>query len=161
MPILHVQLGGEGHTPDGKKVPLPTNIALAQRGPVVQLTIGVAQAIAEQLLKEGKPVPQPISGLGLIDTGASATCIDEVSAQRLQLPVIDVVQIASASHASTEQNVYPLHIEIVGFPIGLDVPRAIGAPLAAQGLLVLIGRDALHQAVLIYNGMAGQFTLSL
>jgi hypothetical protein len=50
---------------------------------------------------------------------------------------------------------------VVGFPITINTPRAIGAPLAAQGLLVLIGRDLLQHCVLVYNGPAGGFTLTI
>jgi hypothetical protein len=55
--------------------------------------------------------------LALIDTGATSTCIDEAIAKQLNLPVIDVVSIASASHADTKQNVYPAMIEVVGIGV--------------------------------------------
>ena len=132
-----------------------------QRGPVVQVTVGVGQQIATQVLQSGGALPSPVSGLALIDTGASTTCIDEAAAQKLQLPVIDVVKIASASHASTEQNVYPIQIEVVGLPITVNAPRAVGAPLEPQGILVLIGRDVLQHMLLVYNGPAGSLSLSI
>lgn len=50
------------------------------------------------------------------------TCVDEAAAQKLQLPAIDVVKVASASHASTEQNVYSIQIEVVGLPITVNAP---------------------------------------
>ncbi len=80
---------------------------------------------------------------------------------KLQLPVIDVVKVASASHAAADQNVYPIQIEVVGLPITVNAPRAIGAPLQAQGILVLMGRDVLQHCVLVYNGPAGSFSLSI
>ena len=79
----------------------------------------------------------------------------------LQLPAIDVVKVASASHPSAEQNVYPIQIEVVGLPITLNTQRAIGAPLQPQGILVLIGRDVLQHCVLVYNGLVGSFSLSI
>ena len=69
--------------------------------------------------------------------------------------------MASASHSSTQQNVYPIQIEVVGLPIAIDAPRAIGASLKVQGLLLLIGRDVLQHTVLVYNGPTGAFTLSI
>jgi hypothetical protein len=101
MPILHTQLTGQGQTPDGKSIAIPPAIALTQRGPIIQVTIGVEQNIAQQLLSQGMPLPQPVPGLALIDTGATSTCIDEDVAKQLNLPVVDVVTIASASHAET------------------------------------------------------------
>jgi predicted aspartyl protease len=127
----------------------------------VQATVTVAQSIAQQLLHQGIPVPQPIAGSALIDTGASATCVDDAVAQSLGLPVIDVVQVASASHAATLQNVYPVLIELIGTGITINADRVIGAPLAAQDLLLLIGRDVLEHCTLHYNGIAGEITLSL
>ncbi len=161
MPILNVQFTGEGKRPDGTVVPVPPQAVFAQRGPVVQVTIRVAQQIATQVLQSGGTLPPPVSGLALIDTGASTTCVDDAAAQKLQLPVIDVVKIASASHAETEQNVYPIQIEVMGLPITINAPRAVGTPLEPQGILVLLGRDVLQHTVLVYNGPAGSLSLSI
>jgi predicted aspartyl protease len=95
----------------------------------------------------------------LIDTGASNTCIDEKAARELGLPVIDVASMLSATHEKVPCNIYPV---LISTPIvNLNSPRTIGAALAAQGLLVLIGRDVLQNCNLFYNGPAGQFTLSI
>ncbi len=161
MPILHIQSSGVGQTPDGEPVEIPGQIALILRGPCVQVTLNVPSSIAEQLLQQGKPIPEPISGIGLIDTGASSTCVDADVATRLQLPVIDVATMSSASHAASQQNVYPVAIELVGTPIAINAPRVIGAALAAQGLMVLIGRDVLKDCTLFYNGLTGALTLSV
>ena len=112
MPIVNIQLGGEGELPDGSKVSLPPQAVLSQRGPVVQATVSVGQQIAAQVLQDGGELPQPVSGLALIDSGATGTCVDEEAAQQLKLPVIDVVKISSASHSEVEQNVYPIQIEV-------------------------------------------------
>ncbi len=161
MPILHVQYTAQGQTPDGNPVQLPPAVALTLRGPCIQVSVTVSQSIAQQLLQQGASVPTPVTGTGLIDTGASATCIDDAAAQQLGLQVIDVAPIASASHAQTLQNVYPLQIEVVGFNFAINVDRAVGAPLAAQGLLVLIRRDVLQHCTLHYNGLSGEITLAM
>jgi predicted aspartyl protease len=122
--------------------------------------VGVEQNMAQSLLEQGKSVPQSVSGLGLIDTGASVTCIDDSAAQNLGLPVIDIMTMSSASHAKHNCNVYPVQIAIPPV-LNLRSPRTMGAALAAQGLLVLIGRDVLQHCLLFYNGVTGQITLSL
>ena len=114
MPILHTQFRGQGKTPQGHVVQVPPPVVLQRQGPCVQVSIGLAQSIANQLLQQGKTLPKPVSGVGLIDTGASSTCIDNAAAQQLQLPVVNVVNVASASHASTPQNVYPIQIRSGG-----------------------------------------------
>ncbi len=160
MPILHFQLNATGKAPDGTDIPIPPSVVMMQRGPCVQTTIGLADVIAQQILQQGKPLPTPISGFALIDTGASSTCIDDAIAQQLGLPVIDVVQMTSASHANTQQNVYPAKITLMN-GINIDVPRAIGAALQAQNIIALIGRDFLQHCTLFYNGVTGEITLSL
>ncbi len=161
MPILHTQFSAQGKTQQGQIIQIPHSVALQKQGPCVQVAIGLAQSIASQLLQQGQSLPKPISGIALIDTGASSTCIDEAAAQQLSLPVVNVVNVASASHASTPQNVYPIQIEVIGLPISIEAPYAIGAALAAQGLLALIGRDVLQHCTLFYNGITGEITLSI
>jgi predicted aspartyl protease len=160
MPQLHNQYAGTVKTPDGKIQPVLGPPGLIQRGPVLQVTISIGDQFASELIKLGKPVPSPVSGLGLIDTGAGSTCIDEKVAKDLNLPVINVVPMASASHASTPANVYPAKMLIIGpSPINVNVPQAVGAPLAVQGLIALIGRDVLAHCTLIYIGGLGQVTV--
>jgi predicted aspartyl protease len=152
---------GEGQTADGRRVQLPPGVALQVRGPVVQASVTLEETAAQTLVQQGGQLPSPENGLALIDTGASVTCIDAEAARRLRLPAIDVVPMTSASHARTDQNVYPIQIEILGFPMRLQAPRAVGAELASQGLLLLIGRDVLRSCTLFYNGVTGEFTLSI
>ena len=161
MPVFNGQLTGQAQQPDGSFVVVPPQFMMQQRGPVVQVTVGVADLIAAQLSQQGLAVPTPVAGWALIDTGASGTCIDDAVARQLQLPVIDVVQMTSASHAATQQNVYPSVIEIAGANIRINVPRSMGALLNVQGLVALIGRDLLQHCTLHYNGPTGMFTLSI
>lgn len=76
------------------------------------------------------------------------------------LPVVGRVPLVSATH-SIEKNVYPVHIQIVGASIAFAVPAAAGVDLKEQGLLALIGRDVLFQAILVYNGPDDSFSLAL
>ena len=161
MPILHIQLKAQAKTPQGRVIQVPPALVLLRQGPCVQVTVGLGQSIAKELLRQGKPLPKPVSGIALIDTGATSTCIDDAAARQLQLPVVNVVNVASASHPSTEQNVYPIQIEVIGLPISIEAPNAIGAALASQELLALIGRDVLQYCALFYNGITGEITLSI
>jgi predicted aspartyl protease len=158
VPILHSQIAAQGKTPDGKVVQLPPAVALQMRGPVLQVTVSIEQNAAKALLSQGKTI-QNKTGLALIDTGASNTCIDEQAAKELGLPVIDVGSMQSASHEKYPCNIYP--VQIITPVVTLNSARTMGANLASQGLLVLIGRDVLAACNLFYNGPSGQFTLSL
>jgi len=134
---------------------------LQGKGPIVQVSVTVEQTVAKNLIAKGIPIPTPITGWALIDTGASVTCIDEGVAQMLQLPAVDVVSMTSATQASTPRNVYPIQIQMTGVRIVFQATRAIGAELKPQGLLLLIGRDMLQMCTFFYNGLTGQFTLAI
>ena len=159
MPILHSQIAAQAKAADGKLIQVPPATALQLRGPILQISLTIEQNAGKGLVAQGKNVPTPRSGLALIDTGASSTCVDEQAAKDLGLPVIDVANMQSASHEKHFCNVYP--VQIITPIVTLNAPRAMGAALASQGLLVLIGRDVLQNCNLFYNGPAGQFTLSL
>jgi hypothetical protein len=79
----------------------------------------------------------------------------------MQLPVVGRVPLTSATHQSVEKNLYPVHLQIDGTGISFAVPGAVGVELAALGLLVLIGRDVLGRAVLVYNGPDDSYTLAI
>jgi predicted aspartyl protease len=161
VPILHTQFQGQAQTPDGKLVPIQPKLALQQRGPVIQVSITLEQSLATTLVQQGKSVPQPITGLALLDTGASNTCIDDEAARNMGLPVIDVGSMISATHTKTSCAIYPIQIEITGFPMRFQSPRTMGAALKEQGLLLLLGRDLLMACTLFYNGITGEITLAI
>jgi hypothetical protein len=69
--------------------------------------------------------------------------------------------MASASHAGHDAKVYPMKMEMVGFSIAFNCSMAIGAPLACQGLVALIGRDLLANTQVTYNGHLGQIILAV
>jgi hypothetical protein len=78
----------------------------------------------------------------------------------LGFPIIDLIDMASPAHRSTIQGVYPIHVAVVGSTITFDIDRAAGAQLSDRGLLVLLGRDALRDCTLFYNGETGSFSLA-
>jgi len=161
VPILTMQSGGTAQDANGQTVQLPPAAALQMLGPVIPVAVTIEQSIAQQLLQQGTQVPAPVSGFGLIDTGASITCVDEAVAQSLGIAPIDVVTMHSASHTDVQCNVYPISFEIPSLGIGRNVPRAMAAALQAQGLVILIGRDALAACTFHYNGFTGVFELAI
>lgn len=106
------------------------------------------------------PAVATATGVALIDTGASTTCVDDAVAQSLGLPIVGKAKVSSASHDSTDKDLYPIYLEFLGHGLTFDLLQVPGAPLAALGILALIGRDILERCVLIYNGQWGMFTLA-
>ena len=100
-----------------------------------------------------------MSGSALIDTGASHTCLDQQVANDLGLTIFGTGRMTSAPHSDVE---VPLFVGKLVLPnITINVEGAMGARLEEQGLIALIGRDLLQNAVLIYNGVDGSVTLSI
>jgi predicted aspartyl protease len=117
------------------------------------------------MTRAGLVIPRPILTTALVDTGASATCLDPSIIEQLHIPPSGSTAILTPSTGSTP------HIALqydVGIGVLLDNGTihqvesvgVIEASLAHEGHFGLIGRDILSQGLLIYNGPAGTLTLS-
>ncbi len=161
MAIIHIQMDAQRESSDGSHVQIAPKHALLSRGPIIQVSVMVISSVAQQVIQQGGIIPNPVSGYALIDTGASTTCIDDTVARKIGAPAIDKVKMCSASHTEADAFIYPVNFEILGANIPINVPRCMGAALQGQELVMLIGRDVLEKCTLHYNGISGQFTLSL
>jgi hypothetical protein len=139
----------------------PNPIHLIAQGPIVEVVLSPHSAVVRQLLAQGITSPPTVTGNALIDTGAGMSCVDLQAAATLRAPVVGQVNVSSASHAATTQQLYPIRLQVAGMTISMDAPRCVGAPLASQGLVAILGRDALRTCVFIYNGVGGHFTLAV
>lgn len=147
----------------GKRSPL----ALTHLGAFFPIEVHVPPKIAETLTKAGKPVPKGIAGLGLIDTGATLTCISEEVLKALGLNPFDVVSSGTAD-GQKKQNVYPARIVFPAQGWTLDLQKAVGVNLTGQivpkvppePIIALLGRNLLQRWVFIYNGLGGFWTVS-
>lgn len=159
MPIFHLQVQGQQKATDGTLTLVPPATGLRMVGPVIQVSLTIEDNAGKGLMSQGKALPTPVTGVGLIDTGATGTCIDDDVAKKLGLPVIDVGKMSSATHPDEPCNIYPVKIQLPTFAV--NVTRAMGAKLASIGLVALIGRDILEKCTFYYNGPSGQITLSI
>lgn len=77
------------------------------------------------------------------------------------MPQVDVAMISSATNDHPEPRpVFVGTIEVKGIG-GFHTERGLGASLASDKLIALLGRDALKDAVLVYNGSDASFSLSV
>src|SRR5436189_241781 len=59
-------------------------------GPFVNVEISVPKPLADLLTNQGKTLPQSKSGIALIDTGATRTCVHDSIMQNLGVNTIGV-----------------------------------------------------------------------
>ena len=137
------------------------NAPLQPRGALVRVELSLVTALEVELLAAHEPVPSPVGGWGLIDTGASLTAVDEMSLVHLGVRPIGEASVRTAAGAATT-SLYPARLHFPGSPLrAIEFRRVVGCALHAQGLLALIGRDVLRDCLMVYNGTAGTFSLAL
>ena len=111
MPTLNFRAEAKDH--DGKLVASPAG--LAQSGALLPVTLMVSDVHRQMLAQRGEPAPNAINGFALVDTGASATCVDQEAAESAGLPVIGKAAMHTASHAEHEAPVYSGKLSIPNF----------------------------------------------
>ena len=110
--------------------------------------------------QKGQSAPAPVSGIGLIDTGASHTAIDETVVKTLQLPTIRTMDMGHAGGVS-RRSVHFVSLEIVGGFGKIGEIEVICCDLRNQNLIALIGRDILAVCEFHYSGVSGYMSLSM
>src|SRR6266446_5202633 len=109
MPVFNSHLF-EG-TPDGRQNFSPK--ALAQQGPFLEVSVSIPQALVEFYAKENIPIPSPITGIALIDTGASRSCVHGPIMKDLKVSPINVATSHTAA-GPVIHSLYPAHFT---FPV--------------------------------------------
>jgi predicted aspartyl protease len=132
---------------------------LREEGALLEVTVGQAKDVADSLRSQGKTVPDAVSAMAMIDTGASITAIDQDLAQSLGLVQTGVAPIAGVTGVQN-QPIYAANLGLARPSVALDPWKMIGSPLKIQNFQVLLGRDFLEQLTLVYDGSSGNFTLS-
>lgn len=74
MPVYNF---GHYLVPQGTgQAPSPFPAGLRMSGPVIPVQIEIPSALADRLQQSGQAIPAPVSGLALVDTGASVSAVD-------------------------------------------------------------------------------------
>jgi hypothetical protein len=160
--MINIRYGeGDAKGFDGKPVKISPSVALFRKGPALPVVLMPHPAFAQALQAAGKPIPAPVQGLALIDTGATTTCIDGESAKSMGLAANGLARMASASHTSSDCLTYPVQLAFPVWNLQLECAKAMGVRIKNQGFIVLVGRDLLQNRVMLYNGADGAVTLAL
>lgn len=138
----------------------------------VQITLGRPEVLRRRQAR--LPIPQPLSVVALLDTGAERTCVDPLVVARLNLPV-NKSTFTAAPGIGTGPAVFGGSMFTFTYEAGLVILHPVAKPpsnlvvhefevdelpLAAFGIEAVIGRDVLASCVLVYNGSSGSATLA-
>jgi hypothetical protein len=136
---------------------------LDPEGPVVTLLIGVSMPRAAALQAANQPVPPPVQVRGLIDTGASGTCVVAAALQSLALVSTGTASMVTPSTGPTPVpcSQYDVSLTILHPNLNLMLPampiiecQSLGGTIQA-----LVGRDFLAYCLFVYDGQAQRFSL--
>jgi len=139
----------------------PGSEMLVSLGPTIIVDIGFDSTFDPAQLAAGKLPTPGIKGVsGLVDTGATESCIDNLLAAQLNLPIVDRRMIAG-SVGSHQVNVYLAQVHIPRLRYTIWGAFA-GVDLKAGGQVhsALIGRTFLRAFTMTYEGRTGTVTLS-
>jgi hypothetical protein len=118
--------------PPGGGVPQMAPQHLAANGPVLQVQIEVPTALAAALQKTNQPIPNPVDGMGLIDTGASITSIDQSVFVSLGVNPVGTAQVGTAG-GQQQQSTFPAKFSFPGTGLPtIESPAALGCNLSGQ-----------------------------
>jgi hypothetical protein len=133
---------------------------LAAIGPTLFVDIGFDPKYDPKAIPLLKPVPGITNISALVDTGATESCIDNLLAAELKLPIADKRPIAGV-HGSKMANMHlaQIHVPSLAYTI---YGMFAGVDLAAGGQQhkALIGRTFLMRFRMVYEGDTGTVTLT-
>lgn len=103
-----------------------------------------------------------IVGIGLVDTGATSTCISPRVVSALGLKPIGSVQCGGVAGAA-EHRLFRVSFEFEGSqpPIRVTDAEVVEVDIGNQGLDMLVGRDLLAAARFSYDGPTGTWELEI
>jgi predicted aspartyl protease len=141
-------------------------LPLEPDGAVINIGFVVSGPRQDAMRKAGVPIPAPVVVRGLVDTGASGTCVDCTVIKKLQLVPSGTISIHTPSTGPNPKtcNQFDVGVGIVMdnnqiHLSGLVIP-VIESDLSALNIQALLGRDLLEQGILIYDGRRRLLTLA-
>lgn len=131
---------------------------LRERGPLFNIEVSVPQIMIDQLIESGQPIPDPVPGLALIDTGASISAVDFTVLRALQINQVDVIELATPSNPDATGEGYPARFILPENEVELSI--VLGADLRPFSAIAIIGRDILCDCMLMFFGKRGRIIFS-
>ncbi len=122
--------------------------------------MAIPDALATHLTGIGRPIPPPVTGFALIDTGASRSAVDANVVSGLGVNPIGVTTVFTPQ-GSAQQELFPAKFSFPGTPLPeIHFSSVLGSALQGQWIIALLGRDVPSSFILIYNGVGGYISLA-
>jgi hypothetical protein len=134
-------------------------------GLTLEVLIGLDGDSTTQLHAAGQPIPRPVRGRGLLDTGTNATAVAPWVFRQLGLHATKYTSTQTAS-GSVRVAIFEVSLSIAGSGGAVSpmfvCPTLLVTELATPlpDLDVLVGMDVVSACVVLIDGPARQFTLS-
>ena len=139
-------------------------VQFAANGPLIDLMIGVSHPREQALRKAAQPVPAAVVVRGLIDTGASCTCIDPEIVSMLSLVPTGTTAMLTPSTGTAPHQCNQFDVRIIlthpDISFTFEALPVIESCLKHQGIRALIGRDILSRCMFVYDGKNAIFSLA-
>lgn len=144
---------------------LDSRLHLQHIGPVIEVEITVPDSLVQLFQTLSMPIPQPVNGLGILDTGAFTTSVNKSILQGFGVQPVGTAPVSTPGTSLINMDVYPAKIEFPGTTIVRNFDKALAmedmsGSFNGKNIIALIGREVLADCVLIYNGKTGIYTLS-
>ncbi len=150
--------------PSPRAVPYLTLQFSTHAGPLIDLLVGVSRPRAAALRAAGDPVPSNMAIRGLIDTGASNTCVDPEVVTQLGITATGQVPMITPSTGDqpVDADLYDVSLVLAHSEISYTFGAlpVMCSSLRHQGFDVLIGRDVLERCLFVYDGRTQIYTLA-
>jgi len=131
----------------------------------MRIHVSLPEGVRSFYAEKNMPIPPPVEGTALIDTGATRSAIDSSVVWALGLVPKTTVNIVGSTGVQDQDGfavrfVFPDFPYIPGQILQFDPEIVTASPtLALCGLTALLGRDFLTHMILIYDGKAGRYTI--
>jgi predicted aspartyl protease len=158
MPIYNRILFESDPSDPQKQKMGPSSLSLF--GPTIPVEIAIPDELARYYSARNIPIPPPVTGDALIDTGASITAVDLAVLQQLGIQPVGTANVYTPQ-GSDVQELFPVRLTLSGTAIVMRLKAVLGSQLRNQNIMALIGRNVLSSCVLVYNGPFGNFSLSM
>ncbi len=143
-----------------------SRVPIGVDGPVIDLGIWMARAMAHASIARGLVVPPPQTIRALIDTGADRTAIHPNALALIASPPSGTIRIRrpGPSAAARRVDLHDVRLAFGGALVSptrgpwIELESAAVVP-ADPGVLALIGRDMLAHCQFVYDGLKGELLL--